>query len=260
MTEEELYLFDLQGYLHLENVIEPEILERMNAYIDARTAEDPATWDAQTGNAHVEFPICWHPDFLQLLDHPRTLPILKAILGEHMRLDHDYGIFLRPGHGGLALHGPKRREPYDPLHFYQYVDGRIYCGLTVATFALSDVPAGAGGLALIPGSHKSNFKVPEDIRTFERKSPIVKQVPTRAGDCVIFTERLIHGTLPWQGPGIRRTLFYKYAPGALVWDTRSYNPLPHMEGWETREEDLSPIHRKLLMPPSSDDLRKNVQF
>lgn len=255
MTDEERYLFDLQGYLILEGAIDPQVVARMNAFIDAREAED-AGWEPQTGNAHVECPICWTPDFLALLDHPRTLPILKEILGEYMRLDHDYAIFLKPGHGGLHLHGPKRREPYDPLHFYHYVDGKIFCGLSVATFALTDVPAGAGGLAVIPGSHKSNFKVPEDIRTFERDSPIVQQIPTRAGDCVIFTERLIHGTLPWKGPGIRRTLFYKYGPGAITWANREYQPLPTVPGGQTQDSDLTTVQRKLLMPASSDDLRR----
>ena len=31
-----------------------------------------------------------------------------------------------------------------------------------------------------------------------------------SGDAIIFTEKLVHGTLPWRGRGERRTLFYKY--------------------------------------------------
>ncbi|HLJ53583.1 MAG TPA: phytanoyl-CoA dioxygenase family protein [Chthonomonadaceae bacterium] len=255
MNDEERYLFDLQGYLHLEGVLDAETLARMNAWIDAQADEGPE-WKAQTGNAHVEHPITWGPDFLALLDHPRTLPILREIMGEYCRLDHDYAIFLQPGHGGLQLHGPKMREPYDPLHFYHYVDGKIFCGLCVATFALTDVPEGSGGLAVIPGSHKSNFPVPEEIRLLKRPSPIVRQVPTRAGDCVIFTERLIHGTLPWRGPGIRRTLFLKYAPGSLSWDNRAYAPQAEVPAIRAIEAQLSAEQRRLLMPPSADDHRR----
>lgn len=255
MNEEELYLFDLQGYLVIENAISPETLARMNAWLDARAEEDP-NWQAQTGNTHIEHPLLWGPDFLALLDHPLVLPKLKSILGETMRLDHDYAIFLREGHGGLPLHGPKSREPYDPLHFYHYVDGRIFCGLTVATFALTDVPEGMGGLAVIPSSHKSNFRVPEDIRTFERASPIVKQIPTKAGDCVLFTERLIHGTFPWRGKDIRRTLFFKYAPGSLSWENRTYLPVSQISIGEEFEAQLTPAQKRLLLPPSADDLRR----
>ncbi len=256
MNEEERYLFDLQGYLHLEGAIDPEALARMNAWLDQK-AEAVPLWRAQTGNAHIEHPITWGPDFLALLDHPRALPILRELMGEYFRLDHDYAIFLQPGHGGLQLHGPKMREPYDPLHFYHYVDGKIFCGLCVATFALSDVPAGAGGLAVIPGSHKSNYPVPDDIRLLKRSSPIVRQVPTKAGDCVIFTERLIHGTLPWQGPGTRRTLFFKYAPGSLSWEKRAYVPQAEVPEFHALEGHLTVEQRRLLMPPSADDHRRN---
>src|SRR5689334_4142284 len=122
MTEEERYLFDLQGYLVIPNAIEPETLARMNAWLGERAKTDPQ-WQGQTGNLHVDYPITWGADFLALLDHPLVLPILKELLGETMRLDHDYAIFLREGHGGLPLHGPKLHEPYDPIHFYHYTDG-----------------------------------------------------------------------------------------------------------------------------------------
>ena len=257
MDEEERYLFDLQGYLHLEGVIAPEVLGRMNGWLDEKSGAGPQ-WKAQSGNAHLEHPITWGPDFLALLDHPRTMPALAELMGEYFRLDHDYAIFLQPGHGGLPLHGPKMREPYDPLHFYHNVDGKIFCGLCVATFALTDVPAGAGGLAVIPGSHKSNYRVPEDIRVLKRSSPIVKQIPTKAGDCVIFTERLIHGTLPWQGPGIRRTLFFKYAPGSLSWENRAYFPPTEIPAIHTIEAQLTTGQRRLLRAASADDHRKNI--
>jgi len=256
MNEEERYLFDLQGYLHLPGVIDPATIERMNGFLDEK-AETYPLWRAQTGNAHIEHPITWGSDFLELLNHPRVVPVLKELMGEYFRLDHDYAIFLQPGHGGLQLHGPKMHEPYDPLHFYHYVDGKIFCGLCVATFALTDVPEGAGGLAVIPGSHKSNFPVPDDIRMLKRSSPIVRQVPTKAGDCVIFTERLIHGTLPWRGPGLRRTLFFKYAPGALSWERRAYYQHERIDAIDAIDAILTPKQRRLLAPPTADDHRRN---
>lgn len=256
MNEEEKYLFDLQGYLIIENALPPETVQEMNAWLDAQAEGDPA-WRGQTGNAHIPNPITWGPMFRDLMDHPRVLPILRDVLGDTMRLDHDYAIFLEPGHTGLELHGPNGK-PFDPCHYYIYRDGQIYCGLTVATFALTDVPPGAGGLALIPGSHKSNFKLPVDIRRFQRPHPIVQQIPMKAGDCVIFPEALFHGTQPWKGPGIRRTLFFKYAPGNISWEKRNYLPVPHTPAVEALQAELNETQQILIDAPSARDLRKRL--
>lgn len=254
MTEEERFLFDLQGFLVIENAIAPDALAKMNAWLDAQ-AECYPHWQGQTGNAHLEYPLTWGPAFRALVDQPRVLPYLKELLGDRLRLDHDYAIFLQPGHQGLPLHGPTL-YPYDPCHYYHCIQGQLFCGLTVATYALTDVPPGAGGLAVIPGSHKSQFRVPEDIRTFQRCSPIVQQIPVRAGDCVIFTESLIHGTLPWKGPGVRRTLFYKYAPGNLAWTNTVYFAPKNTPDMQALESELTETQRLLLQPPSAKDHRR----
>ncbi len=183
------------------------------------------------------------------------LPILQELVGDKLRLDHDYAIFLEPGHTGLKLHGPNE-TPFDPCHYYHCANGKIHCGLTVATYALTDVPPGAGGLAVIPGSHKSNFECPVDIRLHQRSSPIVQQVPCRAGDCILFTEALVHGTFPWKGPGVRRTLFFKYAPSNIAWDRRAYfaqEPIPEIDAVKDR---LTPSQRRLLDPPSAIDFHQ----
>jgi ectoine hydroxylase-related dioxygenase (phytanoyl-CoA dioxygenase family) len=256
MTEEEKYLFDLQGYLVLENAIDAETVDRMNAWIDMQARNDER-WRAQIRNVQIASPITWGPDFLALLDAPRALAILKAVLGPSMRLDHDYAIFLSEGgHRGMELHGPSLIHPYDPIHFYHQIEGRIFCGLTVASYALTDSPPGSGGLAVVPGSHKQRFRIPEDIRLLERESPIVQHVPMKKGDCVIFTESLVHGTLPWKGPGERRTLFFKYGPGGVSWSDHAYFPQKQMEGARELEPLLSPAQRKLLMPPCADDFRR----
>lgn len=257
MNEEEKYLFDLQGYIKIENVLDAATVAAMNGWIDRQAEENPA-FQSQTGNTHLENVITWGPMFRNLMDHPRTLPVLRALMGDMLRLDHDYAIFLRPGHKGLELHGPTAYAPYDPCHYYHCINGQIFCGLCVATFALTDVAPGQGGLCLIPGSHKNNFVTPEDIRFFRRPSPIVQQIPTKAGDCVIFTEKLMHGTFPWQGPGERRTLFFKYAPPVIAWTNKRYYPSPSDPEIAPIVEELTETQRILLQPPSAKDFRNKI--
>ena len=90
-------------------------------------------------------------------------------------------------------------------------------GLTVATWALTDVGPGDGGFVCIPGSHKTNFlpNLPDDVRRQERLPDYVHQPPVRAGDVLIFTEALIHGSAPWRAGHERRALLYKVQPSAL---------------------------------------------
>ena len=146
--------------------------------------------------------------------------------------------------------------PYDPLHYYHFIKGQICCGLSVAAFALTDVTTESGGFIVIPGSHKANFILPEEIRTFERESPIIQLVPMQAGDCAIFTEALWHGTLPWQGPGVRRTLFLKYAPHPLAWANEGYVPSHKIETPDAWLDALNETQRALLSPPSAHNFRE----
>jgi ectoine hydroxylase-related dioxygenase (phytanoyl-CoA dioxygenase family) len=53
----------------------------------------------------------------------------------------------------------------------------------------------------------------------------VVEVPMMAGDVLIFTEALTHGTLTWSAPYVRRSLLYKYAPGHATWGTQYQSTL-----------------------------------
>ena len=78
MTEAEIYEFDLNGYILYRDLIPPADVDRMNAILDDNiTLETPNHF----GFAH------WDPIFLELMAHPRTLHIMRTIIGDWMRLD-----------------------------------------------------------------------------------------------------------------------------------------------------------------------------
>lgn len=212
MNDEERYLFDLRGYLVLEGVLGAAEVEALNTLIDAQHLSEPS--EEVQSQRFAGF-LLWGQQFRDLLDHPRIVPYLKELLDPAFRLDHYYGIHMRQGNVGLRLHGGG--TPYDRPEYYHFRNGRMYNGLTVATWALTDVPAGQGGFACIPGSHKANYICPPEIRSFSRDPGCVIQVPMRAGDVLIFTEALTHGTHAWTASHHRRSLLYKYAPGHMAW-------------------------------------------
>ncbi|MBO3457150.1 phytanoyl-CoA dioxygenase family protein [Aetokthonos hydrillicola Thurmond2011] len=239
MTELERYLFDLQGFLVLENALSSAQIAAINQVLDKQIAKVD-----QPFKPWVRFDglLNWGTEFRNLIDNPRITPYLEALLGSRFRLDHDYVHILRQGSSGpigSILHGGG--TPYDPCQYYLYKEGKIFNGLVAVAYNLTDVPAGSGGFGCIPGSHKSNLPLPQEWQDLENPHPCVQKVSGKAGTAIIFTEALSHGTLPWKGQHERRTLFYKYSPYASAWARYYYNPDDY--------PDLTQNQRQILKTP-----------
>jgi len=219
MNETEKYLFDIQGYLIVEDALTADEVRALNRLVDAQNLPDPGLESSKGRFNHF---LDWGEVFCTLLDHPILMPYLKALLGDGFRLDHYYGIYLRKGAGPLNLHGGS--TPYDPPEYYHFRDGRMYNGLVVVGWNLSDTGPEHGGFCCIPGSHKANNPLPQAIRQQHYQAPGVITPVVKAGSLVIFTEALTHGTTPWWGDHERRSLLYKYSPGQQSWGATYAQP------------------------------------
>ncbi|QHT61232.1 phytanoyl-CoA dioxygenase family protein [Paenibacillus lycopersici] len=206
MDEKEKYLFDLQGFIVIRDVLTTEQLAKLNKAIDEQAGIAPEErrsfmyWEEQA--------------FRDLIDDPNTEPYLTEILGEEYRLDHEYSIIHQKGAPPLGLHGGG--VPYDPGQYYTFQDGKMYSGLTVVSYALTDIGPDDGGFCCIPGSHKSNYRTPAEYKHYSEIGPVV-HIPQKAGDVLIFSEALTHGTFAWQAAHERRSLLYKYSPAMISW-------------------------------------------
>ena len=89
----------------------------------------------------------------------------------------------------------------------------------------SPVLQSQGGFCCIPGTHKGNVPLPASWRDLSKGvHPKVTRVPASAGDVIIFTEALTHGTLPWEAEESRTTLFYKFSPHGTTWSSDWFDP------------------------------------
>ena len=237
MTDEEKFSFDLEGYLIVKDVLNGDEMKSLNAVADGFASENGDPGTSTIGRVSQ-----WGPEFQALMDHRKIVPYLVELLGPKFRIDHDYCIFMKKGAARGGLHGGETDTEAD--HWYKYRDGVMRNGLTVVTYFLSPASAGDGGFACIPGSHKSNFvdRLPRDVRRFERDAHYVVQPEADAGDALLFTEALIHGTKPWTADYDRRALLYKYSPGHSAWSQGYYDPEEY--------PDLSDRQRRLMAPPS----------
>ena len=119
MNEREKYLFDLQGYIVLENVLSPEELQACNDAINAQMASiqrrsgdhllsgGSDTLQGDQGRGDIGGMLSWPKPHCEiwraLLVQPRVVDFLREILDDGFRLDHLYGILMTAGTEGHVL-------------------------------------------------------------------------------------------------------------------------------------------------------------
>lgn len=142
---------------------------------------------------------------------------------------------------GRARNGPRRHSTLccsqDNIHFRpgKLPDngGGLHtgysaksCRLLSVVYELAPVSPGQGGFGCLPGSHRDDapplpthdgWRKPGHWATPEQRGPLwpqdvpVHRIEAELGDAIVFTEKLVHGTLPWAGGGERRTIFCAHA-------------------------------------------------
>ena len=251
MDELQKYLFDLNGYIIIPNAINKKKIDELNTIINNQNLPRPGllTNEARFGGSGSDYDntagfLDWDKSLCDLLDHESILSQLIYILGDGFRLDHYYGIHMRKGTERLNLHGGN--TPYAPPDFYHYRDGKIFNGLVVVSWNLTDTGPNLGGFCVIPGSHKSNIECPQDIRYQHENHDCVIVPEVSAGSVVIFTEALTHGTAEWKGETDRRSLLFKYSPSIQSWDN-NYPKMPENKKFITNRQKLlfePPYHNR----------------
>jgi hypothetical protein len=218
------YLFDVQGYLVIENILNSEEVAELNQRIDEQELPTPGKvqrfGSAPDGSGFLQ----WGKSFCDLLDHPKIMEVLRLRLGDCFRLDRIYGMYMQEGmpRGGLhADYGATSpTSKAKPGEYYVSRDNEITNGFVVVTWNLADTGPDFGGFCCIPGSHKSNYRLPQEIAAVPEKAPCVTIPNAPAGSAILFSEALTHGTAAWNGKHQRRSLLYKYCVSHIAWTSR----------------------------------------
>ena len=231
------YLFDLNGYLVVEDVLGPEEVASLKRSVDQRLAAEGEV----LGDHMVRFGaapagsgfLSWGDAFCSLLTHRRIMPILRFRLGDCFRLDRIYGICMRQGMSRGVLHADYGASApvggASPGTYFPFRENQIAEGFVVVTFNLTDAGPDHGGFCCIPGSHKSHYRLPRQIAESPERCPFVVVPEVPAGSAILFTEALTHGTAAWQGSHERRSLLYKYCVSHVAWTASRVAPPPATE-------------------------------
>ncbi len=146
------------------------------------------------------------PAFDLLLDHPRTLAYISAIVLGRYTINNSEIRIRYPGNAS----GTHMGGPIDHKYRYAFTNGQIDCMMVRMVYFLHDVAMDQGPFCVVPGTHKSNYKSPygnnPDIE------PGMIGLPVEAGDAILFTEHLRHGGFTNRSTQTRKTLHVGYGP------------------------------------------------
>ena len=259
MTNRQKYLFDVAGYVVLDDILQPNhcqrLIDALQTVVDTPETDLPA--DVRlTPISQGEYSIGDLTSigrlFADLIDLPPVVDILTEIINPRLRLEVAYARIRKKGYEGLHLHGGARDE-IDPNFMYASKNGRIFAGHTVVSFNLTDVTEEEGGFVCVPGSHNNHFPTPQDLTDFSDgtyDASVLRSVPCKAGSVIIFTEALAHGALPWHSDDDRVNLFYKYNHAGMKW--RHF--------WPSKEalEKMTPAQRLFYTEVAADRRQKPI--
>ena len=271
MDAKERYFWDLTGHLVVPQVLSPDEVAEANEAIDYYTREILKIQDSddlpgrpdvhantvvRTSNQHPYFlkmPPPYSDPFRKMLVHPQIVSRLNKMCGRGFRLDHGPELIGHvKGVDGLRLHGSGDR--HKPYVAYRNQNGEMHCGGVTVSWQLSDVGKGDGGFVAVPGSHKSKYVIPEDLKYFKSDMDVLVQPAMKAGDVLFFMDGAqTHGTLPWQAEHQRRSILYKYTGRTSARQGTAEEVAPPENYWDRSHTDgMTPEQRAVMWGPYSN--------
>lgn len=251
------FLFDLNGYLVLKNVVGADLLARLNAAFDAFPPLEYGEWWGNAmrrdynGATGFELHNCVEAGeaFEELIDNPGWINYLRHYCGEEnsyvsgLFIDECIASIRRSG-GHHPVHSGGHRAALRNKYLYEH--GVFRCGQCNVILALTDVGPGDGPTMVIPGSHKANLPHPNagNYSNLDRMDNLEGAIPVtmKAGDALLFVDGIMHGgSSRTNGEGERRVTIFRYG---VSWGSTRYG----FEYSQPLLDRLTPERRKLLQP------------
>ncbi len=195
------YRFDLQGYLVIPNVLNDDEVSEMLAHLETYR-NNPEQLDES-----IRSPLSGPCE--KLISHPVLMDILYNIIGklEKIRVENGFYCYREQGFERWDPHAGGRTV--NPNYNYIYHDGKMFSGMTRVVWELNEVKEWQGGTAVIPGSHKANFKPTPEID--KKDSGVWASYGCPPGSLVLFSEAVRHAGCNWTNPdNPRQAVFCAY--------------------------------------------------
>jgi ectoine hydroxylase len=207
--------FNQLGYLRVEHALTPEQIARFNKAVDRHLEAYPGDWISLSDSFCEGTDVLPHtPDFDEAIENPKTLEILRGILGENITFE-EFAIMLRNPTANLSeVKGWHR----DLIREY---DRRLEIDAVSIMFYLTDVSATDHCFAIVPESHGRLV----DLNPLDVAADAGVDLIGPAGTAVIFHARAIHNARLKQNSTQRRTL-QAYYSSRLDQRTNEWTQIP----------------------------------
>ncbi|WP_337867032.1 phytanoyl-CoA dioxygenase family protein [Ignavibacterium sp.] len=202
ITENQIEFYQQNGFVKIENIIEPEFLPELKKIVEAavlirkgkdeRNLKDKSQYEQSFLQCGY---LCWDfPAVKEIVFAKRFAGIVRDLMrADHIRLWHDQALFKEPGGRVTDAH---QDCSYWPIHEPQFT--------STMWLALVDVPVEKGCLYFYPKTNDPNlkeyvdiFKNPHQPKFLNDKEKVF--VPLKAG------EATFHSGLTFHGAGENRT-------------------------------------------------------
>jgi hypothetical protein len=227
--------FENQGFLHLPQLMSPELTQRVKAAYQQAQDEQLAGPMSSEKRPHYDIPFPLEADrvFSEIAILPELLPYLLATVGDDVQLVQTGARLFPPGKTFTApWHSDMANTLGIDLGHSAHFHVKVH-------FYFEDLLPNQGCLAFLPGTHRRPREMdrprPQDIDA-EKDSVII--VP-KAGDAVLFNTHCLHMCLDNTSPADRRTLIYSYSH---FWVKQNPNAQPSETSWIPN----SPLARQIF--------------
>jgi len=206
-TQQQLDKFNNDGYLVIEDALPPEMVQRLKQTVDRIEDEERERQNLSPEQLLNKFRAVIEDEFfLELLDWPRTFPLVWDILGWNIQLYISHLIIYPPetekaelGTGGWHQDGGR------PVWEMERPQPRL--SLKVS-YWLTDVESPTNGaMQIIPGSHKQDTLPLDSDSTDEN----VLDLCVKAGTAILFDRRMWHRRGLNTSKISRKALFFGYS-------------------------------------------------
>ena len=202
LTAEDRFIFESWGYFIIPGVLSWDEAEECYE-ASKRMHSGRGHSFGQLGRGYET-----EPSLEALIDHPAVLPKVRGLYGDRFVLQACWTT-MQPAHAGMGRWHQDGSNAYDYGHL-GYPTPLIQLR---ASFLLTDqAEPGMGNMELVPGSHRSQVRMPEEVVSTSGDVPIGHVICAQAGAVLVFHNAVWHRTYRHDGDRDRYTAHYIYSP------------------------------------------------